>query len=299
MKYRDRMGNRIERTSGQDRLLALLYGTQPGRSLVKLLIQPPVSRLAGAVLNTRFSKVLIRPFVKRTGICLGEYEKQRVRDYASYNDFFCRKIRKERRPVNTAQDRLVSPCDGKVSVYRISADSSFRIKETRYTLEELLRSPRTAARYQGGYAYIFRLTVDDYHRYCYVEDGLKSPQRRIPGVFHTVNPVAGDRYPIYKENAREYCLIKTARAGVMVQMEVGALMVGTIRNYHADGRLVRRGEEKGRFEFGGSTVVVLVEPGAVIPDADLTANTAAGWETIVRLGEPVGEITGLPDWKED
>lgn len=54
---------------------------------------------------------------------------------------------------------------------------------------------------------------------------------------------------------------------------------------------VRRGEEKGRFEFGGSTIVVLTEPGKVVPDADLTANTKDGWETVVKMGERVGSVS--------
>ena len=61
--------------------------------------------------------------------------------------------------------------------------------------------------YVGGYALIFRLTVDDYHRYCYVADGQKEANIFIRGVLHTVNPIANDYYPIYKENSREYSIL--------------------------------------------------------------------------------------------
>lgn len=288
MKYRDRNGNFEGETSGQDRLLEFLYGTSAGRRLVRILIRPSVSRLGGAVLSTGMSRLFIGPFVKKAGIRLEEYEKQKSGKYGSYNDFFCRRIRKECRPICNDPDAFISPCDGKASVYPIGEDCSFQIKNTRYTVESLLRSARLARRYQGGYAYVFRLTVDDYHRYCYAETGVKSRQKKIPGVFHTVNPAASDRYPIYKENTREYCLIRTPDAGTIVQMEVGALMVGTIRNYSSARQNVRRGEEKGRFEFGGSTVAVLVEPQKVTPDADLLANTREGWETVISMGERVG-----------
>lgn len=288
MKYRDRNGNAAGEASGQDRLLGLLYGTAAGRRLVRFLIRPSVSRLGGAVLSTRISALFIAPFVKKTGICLEEYEKPRTGGYSSYNEFFCRRIKKDRRTVCDDPEIFISPCDGKASVYPIGEDSSFLIKNTRYTVGSLLRSERLARRFQGGWAFVFRLTVDDYHRYGYVEDGIKSRQKKIPGVFHTVNPAANDRYPIYKENTREYCLIRTPRGGTMVQMEVGALMVGTIRNYGPSAQAVKRGEEKGRFEFGGSTVVVLTEPGKVVPDDDLVCNTQEGWETIVKMGERVG-----------
>lgn len=137
---------------------------------------------------------------------------------------------------------------------------------------------------------VIRLTVDDYHRYCYVADGMKSSQRKIRGVFHTVNPVANDVYPIYKQNTREYCLLKTAKMGIVLQIEVGALMVGKITNYKKDKTWVMRGEEKGRFEFGGSTVILMVEPGKLEPDADLLKNTGAGMETYIRYGEQIGVV---------
>lgn len=291
MRYRDRNGVPSGQTSGQDRFLRFLYGTAFGRRIVRLLVRPSVSRLGGVVLSTRLSGLLIGPFVKQAGIRMEEYEQTGSGAYGSYNEFFCRKIRPECRPICRAPEALISPCDGKVSVYPIGEDSSFLIKNTRYTVESLLRSARLAGRYRGGWAFVYRLTVDDYHRYGYVEDGLKSRQKKIPGVFHTVNPAANDRYPIYKENTREYCLIRTPHAGVIVQMEVGALMVGTIRNYSSSMQPVRRGEEKGRFEFGGSTIVVLTEPGKVVPDADLTANTKDGWETVVKMGERVGSVS--------
>ena len=70
-------------------------------------------------------------------------------------------------------------------------------------------------------------------------------------------------------------------------MEVGAAMVGRIVNAPGS-RNVRRGEEKGRFEFGGSTVIVLLQKGRAILDADLLRNTAQDAETVVRLGERIG-----------
>lgn len=290
MRYKDRSGEISGGESSQDCLLEFLYGTGPGRLLVRVLICPPVSRIGGWFLNTRMSRMFIAPFVERTGIRMEEYEEPSPCGYSSYNAFFCRKIRSERRPIAQEPKTLISPCDGKASVYPIGTDSSFLIKNTRYTVRSLLRSERMAEHYRGGYAYVFRLTVDDYHRYCYVESGEKSCQRNIPGVFHTVNPAANDRYPIYKENTREYCFIRTAHFGTVVQMEVGALLVGRICNYGQGERAVRRGEEKGRFEFGGSTVVVLVEPGKVVPDPDLLVNSQQGWETAVRYGERVGTM---------
>ena len=152
---------------------------------------------------------------------------------------------------------------------------------------------KLARHYMGGWAVVIRLTVDDYHRYCYVADGEKTYQRRIPGIFHTVNPIANDICPIYKMNSREYCLVKNEKLGTVLMMEVGALMVGKIRNYKKERCQVKRGEEKGRFEFGGSTVVLLLEPDKVLPDSDLIRNTLQGAETIVKMGERIGGVVCL------
>ena len=132
---------------------------------------------------------------------------------------------------------------------------------------------------------IFRLTVDDYHHYCYVADGRKSANVTLPGVFHTVNPAANDVYPIYKENAREYTLLKTKQFGTILMMEVGAMMVGKITNLHKNPATVKKGQEKGNFEFGGSTIILLIQPGKVRIDYDLIENT------ILCLDE--NEIMGL------
>ena len=120
------------------------------------------------------------------------------------------------RPIDERKNILVSPCDGKLSVYRIGEGSRFFIKDTEYTVEQLLRNKKLADRYLGGYAMVFRLTVDDYHHYCYVADGAQSVNVTLPGVYHTVNPAANEVFPIYRENAREYTLLKTKEFGTIL-----------------------------------------------------------------------------------
>lgn len=139
----------------------------------------------------------------------------------------------------------------------------------------------------NGYAVILRLTVDDYHRYCYIDNGTKSKNYFIKGKYHTVNPVANDYISIYKENAREFTMMKTEHFGHAVQMEVGALMVGRIVNHHEEG-LMRRGMEKGYFEFGGSTIVLLFQGDKVAVDQCLLDRTQDGCETKIKQGQRLG-----------
>ena len=215
MKQKTRNGVLIDRPDGQDRLLAALYGHAAGRALLKPLTAPCVSRLAGRLLSTRASCALIDPFIRRNRIDMTQFERT---DYASYNDFFSRKIRPEARPVDMDPLHLISPCDSKLTALPIAGDGRFTLKHTPYTVASLLKNDALAKAYEGGYALIFRLTVDDYHRYCYPADGEKTENTFIPGALHTVNPIANDYFPIYKENAREYTTLHTREFGDIVIM---------------------------------------------------------------------------------
>ena len=286
MEYRTRKGETVTGNDGQDRLLSFLYGYVPGRAVVKLLVHPVISKIGGAFLNSPFSRGMIKPFIKQNHIDMEQYERE---TYRSYNDFFTRKIKESARPFDYEPGHLTAPCDGKLTVYPITKSGRFCIKHTLYSIGSLLRSEKLAKRYEGGKALVFRLTVDDYHRYCYVDQGIKSGNKTIPGVLHTVNPVANDVYPIYKENSRQYSLLKSEHFKTILMMEVGALMVGKITNYQGMS-IVLRGQEKGKFEFGGSTVILLLEENAADMDADILINSRRQIETIVKAGEKIGEL---------
>lgn len=284
MRCMDRRGNEIRQNNTQDKILDFLYNKQVGRLMLKPLIQPWLSRLAGAVLDSSFSRAFIPLFIKAYKINMNEYEERR---YSSFNDFFTRRVKAGRRIIDTKPNHLIAPCDGKLTVYHIDKNSHFNIKNTPYTLQSLLRSRKLAKYYQGGTLLVFRLSVDDYHRYCYIDNGKKTKNYRIKGVFHTVNPLANDIYPVYKENTREFSVLHSENFGKVLVMEVGALLVGRIVNYHEEA-YVRRGKEKGRFEFGGSTIIVCLEKGRAVIDADIIRNSENGIETKVRMGERIG-----------
>ena len=284
MDYIDLQGKKESNITNQDKLLSFLYTNIFGRMLLKPLIQPQVSKLAGRYLSSAHSKWLISKFIERNEINMDIYEEC---DYSSFNDFFTRKIKPDCRPVPEDLDVLISPCDCLATVYPIQENTTFSIKNTEYTLRSLLRSPRLAKRFRGGYAYVLRLTVEDYHRYLYSVSGKQSKNYHIDGTYHTVNPIANDYLPIYKENTREYTVIHSKEFGDVLQMEVGALLVGKISN-HKQSTVVTRGEEKGFFEYGGSTIVVLTQKGRVTPRSDLLTNSKNGYETKVLQAHPLG-----------
>ena len=181
--------------------LKFLYRTIPGRMILKFLTRPSLSNACGRFLDSDLSHFLIQPFVKENGICVSDYEMDDVR---SFNDFFSRKIKEGLRPIDMDEKHLIAPCDGLLSVWKIREDTVLPVKQSNYTVSSLLRNPKLATHYRDGYCLVFRLCVNHYHRYCYVDSGKKSRNVFLPGVLHTVRPIALAQYPVFTENSRAY-----------------------------------------------------------------------------------------------
>ena len=268
-------------------ILQFLYGTRTGRILLRPLVSRPVSAVCGKVLDTRLSSVLIRPFAAAAGIDTEQYD---LTDVKTFNDFFCRPIREGLRPVDRTPSHLIAPCDGLLSICPLEGTAVLPIKGVPYTLPELLGSKSLAGRYAGGTCFVFRLCVEHYHRYCYAEGGRKSRNRKIPGVFHTVRPVALETVPVFRQNSREYTLIRTGRFGTLLQMEVGAMLVGRICNLDEEAQ-VERGQQKGMFRYGGSTIILLVQAGRISLGDEMLSAMKEGREVPVRMGCMIARST--------
>lgn len=261
-----------------------LYSTLPGRMLLRVLTAPAVSKMAGSFMNSTLSKFVIEPFIKKNKIDMSDYK---IENWKCFNQFFTRNLRPGKRPVDMNPVSLISPCDGYLTVYNISDDSSFEIKNTVYSLSELLQNSDLASRYYGGLCLVFRLTPSDYHRYIYPDTGAKLKNTFIPGIFHTVRPVAFKKYPVFKTNSREYTVLGTNNFDDVVFMEVGAMLVGKIVNYHQE-HIFTRGEEKGMFEFGGSTIIMLIKKDIALIDTEIKSASNRGEEYKVKLGQSIG-----------
>lgn len=283
MKIYDRMGHEIIVDQSQNNLLKLLYSHVLGRCVLKVLTLPFITQIGGKYMNSSLSKHKIQSFIEHNHIDMSQYVEQ---DYKSYNDFFTRKIKEGKRPVIKDENILVAPADSKLTYYPITDDLHLNIKDTCYTVSDLLKNNSLAEQFVGGTCLIFRLTVDDYHRYCFIDNGTKEVDHYIVGVFHTVNPIANDYYPIYKQNSRSYSLLHTENFDDVIYMEVGAMMVGKIVNHNKQS--FSKGEEKGYFEFGGSTIVVLLKKDIVEIDQDIIINSKDHHETRVLMGEKIG-----------
>ncbi len=282
--YLDRSGKKIPIPVSNNRLLEQLFSCAWGRCILRIASSRAVSCLQRIGLSTHVSALFISGFVRKNRIPLREYERKR---YRSFHEFFMRQIRPKARPLCLGEDILMSPCDCKASVYAIDRDAAFFVKGVSYTVSEILKDERLALEYLGGWFFLLRLCVEDYHHYAYPVSGEKSKDVCIEGKLYTVHPLIHKYEKVYRENTRRYCTITTEKNTKVLMMEVGALGVGKIVNDCPASASVRQGEEKGHFEFGGSTILLLVPPHAYVPCKELLAHTEAGFETIVKLGESI------------
>ncbi len=276
--------NTKEYTKEKDSIgLKLLYGNLVGRFILKIFTSKLFSNLGALYMNSPLSRLRIKRFIKHNKINMAEYQKQ---DYRNFDEFFIRKLDLSKRPLPKDENILVSPCDAKLSVYTIDDYTNLHIKNSWYTVLELLQDKDLAKKYDKGFCLVFRLGVDDYHRYYYIDDGHVVLQKHIDGKFHTVRPIALKYTKVFSENTREYSLLKTSTFGNVIQMEVGALLVGKICNY--DQKEFCRGSEKGYFRFGGSTIVMLFEHDTIELDSDIADKINSDIEIKVQLFEAIG-----------
>jgi len=121
---KNRKGEIIVTNKKQNKLLKTLYGSVGGRIMLKLLTAPALSRAAGRFMDSRLSKPLIKRFIRSSGIDTSQYV---MYNFPSYNAFFTRSVKPEMRPVDMTPQHLISPCDSKLSVYRIDRKCIFRL----------------------------------------------------------------------------------------------------------------------------------------------------------------------------
>ena len=266
--------------------MSFLYSNFIGRCLLKILVQPFVSKTAGYFLSSKLSTLFISSFIQKNHIDMSEYKEV---EYKSFNDFFTREIKDGARRISTKNEDLVSPCDSKLSIYKINRECLLDVKGSLYTMEDILQNKDLAKQYEDGYALVFRLSVDDYHRYMAIDHLEEKAHYKIKGIFHTVNPLASYYYPIYKQNAREVTVYQSDHFGKITYIEVGAMMVGKIKNLPQ--KELNRGQIKGYFEFGGSTVVVLFQKNSIQIDEDLVKYNEQGYEVKIKMGEVIGKAS--------
>jgi len=290
IQYYERESGQIktEKVPGEKWLVWLYYNPIGEASLWALAKRKLVSTIYGNMMDRAYSAKKIHPFIADFDIDMSE---TREKEFKNFDDFFTRKLKDDARPVNTGTNIVVSPADGKILAYADISNSDFIIKGFRFDVSSFLENPDLAQKYHDGSLLVIRLSPIDYHRFHFPVSGTLSQNQKIEGGYYSVNPLAlRKKTEIFCLNKREYTILSNPLFGDVIMAEVGATMVGGIEQTYK-GSSVNKGDEKGYFKFGGSTVVLLFEKSRINIDEDLLINTVKGYETTVKMGERIGSLS--------
>ena len=268
----------------------IFYRTEPGRAFTTILFNKhSFSKLYGIWQRKPRSKKKIQTFISKYHINTSEIDRP-LSKYRSFNDFFTRKLKASARQIIKDPDVLISPADSRLIVHTIKYDNVIPIKGNEFTLHELVDNPKIIKPFYDGLCLKFRLAPMDYHRYCYIDDGQHGPIIPVKGVLHSVNPLAlNQNLKVLQKNYREFCILDTKHFGSVIHIDIGSLLVGRIHQNLRKGGTFSRGLEKGYFEFGGSTIILLFEPNAITIDKDIIEYSSRGIETLVKYGSAIGK----------
>lgn len=279
----------VEKVYG-DSVVRWIYGTKPGQVLAdSVLSKAWLSELYGSYQSSALSRHKVEPFIRDFQIPMDQYESG---PFQTFNDFFIRKFKPDARPVVQEPELMPAFAEARYLAYeRIRPEQTFPVKGTFLSAKALLDNVGLAQIFEGGPLLLARLCPVDYHRFHFPDSGEVTKAYSVRGGLHSVNPLALQyRGDIFATNERQVSILETQNFGKLAYIEVGALCVGRIVQTHRrqpEFPKFERGVEKGYFLFGGSTVIVLGEPGRWRPDQDLLDQTEAGRETLVRLGDRV------------
>ncbi len=285
----------IEKIYG-DSFVRFAYDSLLGKMLGKIISSRALSRLYGLTQDTNFSGRKTEKFIHDFSIEIDDYEPGSLKDenikksYKTFNEFFIRKFKENLRPFVPKGNQLAAFAEARYFGHpAVNDELKLPVKGKYIKALDLIGDKELAADFVGGPFLIARLCPVDYHRYHYPDSGVTKKSFTIQGEFHSVNPLALNlKQDILINNERRVSILETKNFGKLAYIEVGATCVGKIIQSFNEDEPFEKGDEKGYFLFGGSTVIVCGEPGRWLPSADILKNTAQGIETYLHLGDEVG-----------
>jgi phosphatidylserine decarboxylase len=290
IKYFNREENftQVEMVYG-DAVVRWLYNSASGNLLSHILCKAPISKGYGLIQsNSLLSKNKVKPFVQKFSIKLDEYEDQ---EFKTFNDFFIRKFKPGKRSFTQIAGEMPAFSEARYFGYEeITDKTQIPVKGIYLQSKDLIANEKWNKTFEGGPLMIARLCPVDYHRFHFPDDGEVLDEYRVKGLLHSVNPIAlKKKEDIFITNERHVSILKTKNFGKIAYIEVGAICVGKIVQSYK-GTSFRRGDEKGYFLFGGSTVIIVGEKGMWKPSSDILNYTAKKMETYIKLGQPVAQL---------
>ena len=281
-------GELVQETVMGDGALRFAYETFLGHCLSGVLFNTSgLSALMGWYYDRSVSRRNINDLASIPGCNASEAELPPEK-YASFNEFFTRRLKKGVRPFDHSPEMLSSPADVSIAVFEdLTGESPIPVKGADRTLNDLCCEKLTASRLAAA---VIRLAPVDYHRYHFPCECFQAAEPlKVRGKYHSVNPVALAKYPdLYVENTRQITALESEIFGSFRFLEVGAFGVGSIVQTAGSGKHGRQ-DEKGYFKFGGSTIILILDNGKIKWSPDLLENSAKGCETLIRCGETIAQ----------
>lgn len=280
-----------------DGAVKFAYGHWLGRLLGPVIASKIFSRIYGKTQDHPKSAQKVPPFIKHFNIPIDQYQKGSLKDnsietsYQSFNEFFIRQFQEGQRTFTTNIHQMGAFAEARYFGHAsMSDDLTIPVKGSMLRAVDLIGDAELAQDFIGGPLMIARLCPVDYHRYHYPDDGKTLRAFTVPGDLHSVNPLALKyRQNIFIKNERRVAILETQYFGKLAYIEVGATCVGKIVQSFDELQPFKKGDEKGYFLFGGSTVVVCGEQGKWDPSKDILDNTKSGIETYIQLGDVVAQ----------
>jgi phosphatidylserine decarboxylase len=232
-------------------------------------------------------------------LCDSSYERHNLGEYlvpdsadphwgfTSFNDFFHRQIRPECRPVAEPDNPnvIVAPNDG--TLYKVAHGATsldrFWVKSQPYSLLHLLACDDLATSFEGGTVFQSFLDGRNYHRFWSPVAGTVRKIETIEGLmFSGIDSITGDLTAgTYSQaymscvNTRTLIFVESDDPGIglVCLVAVGISEVSSISTCVEVGGHVAKGGELGHFSYGGSSVCVIFQPGAIREFTIDTSNT--------------------------
>lgn len=264
----------------KETILNFLYKNTIGRMLLKIVSHTYFSKLTALYYDSKLSCNRVKKFINKYNIDISTCNNK---EFKTFSEFF---ERRQNEKIDKTKEHLISPAHGKIKAYKISDKLTVNIKDSLYKVEDIVKDKRLANKYKNGTLLIIRLSLSDFHNFSFIDDGVLVKQYEIPGELHTIRPISS-KYKVYKRNKRTITVMNTDNFGEVVQVEVGAMLVGKIVNYNK--QVFKKGEDKGYFAYGGSTIVLLLKNNVKI-DKDILIQSAMTKESKVKLGDKIGEL---------
>ena len=291
IRYHDRYKGTIETEQVYgERWLRWAYETGLGRAVTHLLVKRAVvSWYYGRRMDHVYSGNKVLPFVVDYDLDTDEFGKQ-AWEYKTFNEFFARRLKPDARPIATGDDVAVLPADGRHLAFpNVDDAAGFYVKGSKFTLAELFADEAAAAPFEGGSMLISRLCPVDYHRFHFPVAGTPDDSELINGSLYSVSPIALRQSVKYLvQNKRMLTLIDSPVFGRVAMFEVGATMVGSIKELFVPDRENVKGEEKGLFKFGGSCVITVFQRERIRFADDLVEHSGAQREVYAKMGDVLG-----------